>query len=264
MNFLSLELRSSTGNFYMSSIKDTAANESGLTQPSDLDVTIRALAYVSLRREGGGENNINRIQGYMKTLAAALKNHPRFADHLADDAVIENLAKIAPLHAIGNVGIPDRILLKPGRLTADEFNIIKTHPATGLELIQHAEQDLGRSAPIFKYAKEIIYCHHERWDGSGYPQAIFEEDIPISARLFMVADVYDALVSRRIYKPQLSHQQAVEVIADERGKKFDPDIIDAFLGVNAEFNQIAYTYADNTKDFEKTIDYLEKAIAVEP
>jgi putative two-component system response regulator len=248
----------------MSSNNTGTAYNSDSIQPSELDVVIRTLAYVSLMREGGGENNINRIQGYMKTLAAALKDHPRFASYLTGDTTIDYLAKSASLHAIGNVGIPDRILLKPGRLTADEFEVIKTHPKTGLDLIQQAEQALGQRIPIFNFAKEIIYYHHERWDGSGYPQAIFEEDIPISARLFMVADVYNALVSRRIYKPQLSHQQAIDVIADEKGTKFDPDIVDAFLRVNKEFNQIAYTYADNNKDFEKTIDYLEKAIAVEP
>lgn len=248
----------------MTSIQDTTAYQSSLIQTSDLDVMIRTLAYVSLRREGGGENTIHRTQGYMKTLATALKNHPRFSNYLANDTVIENLAKTASLHAIGNVSIPDRILLKPGRLTDDEYDVIKMHPVTGLDLIQQAEQTLGRSVPVFKYAKEIIYCHHERWDGSGYPQAIFEEDIPISARLFMLADVYDALVSRRIYKPQLTHQQAVEVIAEGKGTKFDPDVIDAFLEVNNQFNQIAYAYADNNKDFEKNIDYMEKAIAMEP
>ncbi len=225
---------------------------------------IQALAYLSMAREGEGVNHLRRIQSYIKILSKSLKSHPRFASYLESDEVIDSLAKAAALHDIGSVGVPDRILLKPGRLTTDEFDVIKTHPKIGLDLISQAEQDTGKSVPMLIYAKEIIFNHHERWDGSGYPEGIFGDEIPISARLFMVADVYDALISRRVYKAQMNHQQAVKVMSDGRATLFDPDVIDVFIQVNEEFRRIAYLYADNEKDFKRKIDYLEKAIAIEP
>jgi putative two-component system response regulator len=169
------------------------------------------------------------------------------------------LIKTAPLHDIGNVGIPDRILLTP-----DEFDIIKTHTSIGRNVILQAERDLKTEMPFLKYAKEIVYSHHEKWDGSGYPEGLAGDAIPISARLIAIADVYDALISRRVYRPSVSHEQAVKIILEGKGTQFDSDIVDSFYEVHEEFHRISQAYADSDQDFKKKIDYLENAIAVDP
>ncbi len=160
---------------------------------------------------------------------------------------IELIFKSAPLHDIGKVGIPDNILLKPGKLTAEEFEIMKTHAALGKEAIERAEQQIGRSAPFLSFAKEIAGSHQEKWNGSGYPLGLAGEDIAISARLMAVADVYDALISRRVYKPPMSHERAVAIIAEGRGAHFDPDIVDAFLSIQHEFKKIATRFQDESE-----------------
>ena len=163
------------------------------------DVTILAMASLAETRDNETGNHIRRTQHYVKALAESLKSHPRFASQLDDDT-IALLFKSAPLHDIGKVGIPDHILLKPGRYEPAEFEIMKRHPALGLAAIEHAEQALGTTVEFLSLAKEIAYCHHEKWDGSGYPQGLVGEAIPLSARLMALADVYDALISRRVYQ----------------------------------------------------------------
>lgn len=231
---------------------------------SDLDISIRALVYMVIMREGESANHMLRIQGFVKTLAKALQTHPQFASFFNNEHNIDFLTMAAPLRDIGNTGIPDRILLKPGPLTSEEFAIIKKHPQLGLDIIRQVENDLGKTTPLTVFAKEIAYNHHERWDGSGYPNAIFGEEIPFSARVVMIADVYDALVSRRVYKPKMPHLQAVKIILNDRGKMFDPAIVDVFETIHEEFHSIAAIHADTEKDFKKKIDYLEQAICVEP
>lgn len=172
--------------------------------------------------------------------------------------------KSAPLHDIGKVGIPDRILLKPGRFDPEEFEIMKTHTTLGRDAIIHAEKDLGIEMPFLKLAKEIAYGHQEKWDGTGYPEGLSGDDIPISARLMAVADVYDALISRRVYKPAMPHAKAVQIIIEGKGTHFDPDMVDAFVELQEEFKNIAESYADTDADMEKKIDYLEKAISENP
>lgn len=228
------------------------------------DVIIHAMAYLAETRENVTGNHIFRNQYYVKILADKLRPHPRYNNFLSDGGVIELLFTTAPLHDIGHVGIPDRILLKPGRLTSEEFDVMKSHTRLGLDVILKAERDLGIEVPVFKFAKEIINSHHEKWDGSGYPEGLAGDGIPISARIMAIADVYDALISRRIYKPPISHEQAVKIILESKGTQFDPDIVDAFHDVHVEFQRIAHTYSDNDLDFRKKIEYLEKAIAIDP
>jgi len=196
----------------------------------------------------------------MASLAEKLRFNPRFAHFLNDDKIIDILFKSAPLHDIGKVGIPDRILLKPGRFEAAEFEIMKTHTTLGRDAISQAEHELGIEVPFLKYAKEIAYGHQEKWDGSGYPQGLAGDAIPISARLMAVADVYDALISLRVYKQGMPHEKAAQIIIDGKGSHFDPDMVDAFLALQDEFQAIAARYADDHLDMQKKADYLEQAI----
>ncbi|SOD99897.1 HD-GYP domain-containing protein [Caenispirillum bisanense] len=213
------------------------------------DVTIRALASLAETRDNETGNHIRRTQHYVRRLAEALRDHPRFAAAL-DERTIDLLFKSAPLHDIGKVGIPDRILLKPGKLDDGEFTVMKQHAALGRAAIENALEDDGtpERGGFLRYAMEIAAGHHERWDGTGYPAGLAGDAIPLSARLMAVADVYDALISRRVYKPAWTHEQAVDMIARGRGSHFDPDIVDAFLAIAEDFRTIAATYADELED----------------
>jgi putative two-component system response regulator len=228
------------------------------------DVTINAMASLAETRDNETGNHIRRTQRYVKVLAEKLRFNPRFAHFLNDDKTIELLYKSAPLHDIGKVGIPDRILLKPGRFEPEEFEIMKTHTTLGRDAILQAEKDLGVEMPFLKYAKEIAYSHQEKWDGSGYPEGLSGDDIPISARLMAVADVYDALISRRVYKAPMPHEKAVGIIKEGKGSHFDPDMADAFLELQDEFKKIAAAYADSDADISKKVEYLEKAMTEKP
>jgi putative two-component system response regulator len=207
------------------------------------DVTILAMASLAETRDNDTGNHIRRTQHYVKLLAKRLAGHPKFAAQLPADT-IEMLYKSAPLHDIGKVGIPDHILLKPGRLTKEEFEIMKGHAELGFRSILAAETEQGMPLDFLTLAKEIAYGHHEKWDGSGYPQGIKGDAIPLSARLMAVADVYDALISRRVYKDGMSHDQAVAIIRQGRGSHFDPDVVDAFLDVVDEVRAVALRFAD--------------------
>jgi putative two-component system response regulator len=146
---------------------------------------------------------------------------------------IELLASLAPLHDIGKVGVPDRLLNKPGTLTAEEFMEMRKHPGHGRDVIVHAERDVGTSDDaILAMAKEIVYTHHEKWDGTGYPEGLRGVNIPIAGRLVALVDVYDALTSRRVYREAISHEDAVALIVAGRGTHFDPAVVDAFLEIS--------------------------------
>ncbi|MCW8827362.1 MAG: HD domain-containing protein [Gammaproteobacteria bacterium] len=205
------------------------------------DVTIMSLASLAETRDNETGAHIRRTQRYVKALAEHLRNHPRFS-HELNDETIELLFKSAPLHDIGKVGIPDRILLKPGRLDAEEFTIMKTHAELGGEALKVAEAELG-STSFLKYAREIATTHHEKWNGKGYPKGLKGDDIPISGRLMAVADVYDALISKRVYKEAFPHEEAMDILREGRGEHFDPDILDALLEIEPQFVQIAAEYA---------------------
>ena len=219
------------------------------------DVTIRAMASLAETRDNETGNHIHRTQNYVKALAIKLQSHPRFSSELGD-AAIEAMYKSAPLHDIGKVGIPDRILLKPGKLDAAEFEIMKTHTTLGYEAIVHAEKGVAFESDFLHYAKEIAYSHQEKWDGSGYPQGLRGDTIPLSARLMAVADVYDALISRRVYKKAFTHEQAIGIITEGRGKHFDPEIVDAFLSITEQFRDIALRHADGDEDLAAQTERL--------
>lgn len=211
------------------------------------DVTIHAMASLAETRDSETGNHIRRTSHYLKALAEQVRHLPRFRDFLTDKN-IELLFKTAPLHDIGKVGIPDHILLKPGRFEPHEMAIMKTHTTLGRDAILAAERELGIEVDFLKYAKEIAYSHHEKWDGTGYPQGLAGEQIPISARLMALADVYDALISCRIYKDGMRHEDAVRIIAEGRGTHFDADIVDAFLRIQDQFQAISSRYADGVRE----------------
>ncbi len=219
------------------------------------DVTILTMASLAETRDNETGNHIRRTQHYVKALAIKLRDHPRFAGYFTDH-MIDLLFKSAPLHDIGKVGIPDKILLKPGKLTPEEFEVMKTHTTLGRDAIEQAERQLGTPVEFLKLAKEIAYSHQEKWDGSGYPEGLAGDGIPVSARLMAVADVYDALISRRVYKPAFTHDRAVELISEGRGRHFDPDIADAFMEIREEFREIAKRFADSDADIARQADRL--------
>lgn len=207
--------------------------------------TITAFCSLAEVRDNETGNHIRRTQHYIRALAEHLAGHPRFSDALTDE-YIQLLFKSAPLHDVGKVAIPDAILLKPGKLTPEEWAIMKRHTIHGRDAIAQAESELGENHGAFlRCAREIAYGHHERWDGSGYPEGLAGEAIPLSARLMALADVYDALISRRVYKEAFPHQQAVVIMLEGRGSHFDPDMLDAFLQIEAEFRAIARQFSDN-------------------
>lgn len=208
------------------------------------DVSIHALGCLAEMRDPETGNHIRRTQGYMQALARRLQHHPRFASILSDQ-VIRLLTKSAPLHDIGKVGIPDHILQKPGKLTPAKWAIMQTHARLGAEAIEHAERDAAKPVAFLALAREIAHWHHEKWDGSGYPDGLAGDAIPVSARLMALADVFDALISSRVYKAQMSFDQARAIIVDGRGGHFDPDVVDAFLAIFDEFTAIAGHYRDD-------------------
>ena len=221
------------------------------------DVTILAMASLAETRDSDTGNHIRRTQHYVRVLARQVQNHPRFG-YFLDDATIELLFKSAPLHDIGKVGIPDRILLKPGRFTPEEFEIMKTHTTLGRDAIAAAEKQLGKEVEFLRHAKDIALYHQEKWDGSGYPEGLVGDAIPVSARLMAVADVYDALISRRVYKDGMSHEKAVDIIREGRGTHFDPDLVDAFLAVQEEFRTIAARYADSDAELHAKAAQMDR------
>ena len=208
------------------------------------DATIMALASLAETRDNETGNHIRRTQHYVRLLAEELRQHPDFT-HALDDETISLLYKSAPLHDIGKVGIPDAILLKPGRLTADEFEIMKSHPHIGRAAIAAALQDLNEEDRAFlDFACDIAASHHERWDGKGYPLGLAGDAIPLAGRLMALADVYDALISKRVYKPAWPHEKAVEMIEQGSGAQFDPRVVEAFLAIAEDFRSIAAQFLD--------------------
>jgi putative two-component system response regulator len=207
------------------------------------DVAIFCMATLAETRDFETGRHILRTQNYIKKLAECLKNHPRFANYLKSNGTIDMLFKTSPLHDIGKVGVPDRILLKPGKLDPDEWELMKMHAQYGHDALLRAEQEMG-STDFLQMAREIAFTHHEHWDGRGYPQGLQGDDIPISGRLMAIADVYDALISKRVYKEAFSHEKAVEIVSQSAGTHLDPDIVEAFLGLQDEFQKIARHFQD--------------------
>jgi len=207
--------------------------------------TITALCSLTAVRDHETGGHIRRTQHYVRVLAERLRDHPRFSREL-DDESIDMMFKSAPLHDVGKVAIPDAILLKDAKLTPAEWEIMRRHPTYGRDAIAQAEAELGDQGGSFlRFAREIAHCHHEKWDGSGYPQGLAGNAIPVSARLMAAADVYDALMSRRVYKEAYSHERAMQIIVAERGRHFDPDVVDALQGLAETCRDIAQRYRDD-------------------
>lgn len=203
------------------------------------ELTIVAMAALTGTHVQETGFHLRRTQYFLKALAEKLRFHPRFVGFLSDYH-INMLFWVAPLHDIGMTGIPSQILEKAYgiKLNPEDFEIVKTHTTLGFCAIQKAERSLGIRADYLAIAKEIILSHHERMDGSGYPNGFAGDAIPISARMMAIADVYDALVNERNYKLSVPHIQAVEIMREGRGSQFDPDMLDAFLEIQDEFNKI--------------------------
>lgn len=219
-----------------------------------------AMASLAETRDSDTGMHIQRVQHYIKALAQRLKGHPRFAAMLTEPH-INVLFQLVPLYDMGTIGIPDWILLKPSRLTPGEFEIMKSHTTLARDAIEHAEKTMGNRTELLQTLKELTYSHQEKWDGSGYPQRLSGDQIPVSARLMAIADVYDALITDRVYKPGIPHEQAMQVIFAERGQHFDPDIVDAFIEIQDELDVIARRYADTDHDMQKKIEYMANGIA---
>ena len=213
--------------------------ENALTQR----VAIRALAHLAETRDPETGNHILRTQAYVRRLALGLRGHPRFAQ-TTDDGYVDLLTHSAPLHDIGKVAIPDHILLKPDRLTPDEWKVMQTHARRGSDAIEQAESDVEQPLAFLAVAKEIAHWHHEKWDGSGYPDGLVGEAIPVSARLMALADVFDALISRRVYKGPMACSAARDIIVQGSGAHFDPAVVDAFVAAFGDFEAIAGRYSD--------------------
>lgn len=222
------------------------------------DFALHAMATLAEKRDNETGNHLHRTKAYIEALMEVLKVHPRFEPELKDPETRRRIAKAAPLHDIGKVGIPDAILLKPGRLSPDEFEIMKTHAAIGAQTIQEAimsvqraQAELGETDPatlraldFLEISKQIAGGHHEKWNGCGYPLGLRGDAIPLPARLMAIADVFDALMSKRHYKQAFSFEDTVNLIIEGRGEHFDPDIVDAFVLIKDKFLEIAMRYAD--------------------
>lgn len=225
------------------------------------DVTIMVLASLAETRDSDTGNHIRRTQYYVRVLAEKLRDEPQYKQLLTDE-YIDILFKSAPLHDIGKVGIPDRILLKPGPFDDDEFEIMKRHTLLGRNAIEHAEAQLGIEVDFLKVAKEIAYSHQEKWDGTGYPEGLKGEDIPLCARLMALADVYDALICRRVYKEPMTHEEAVDIIKQGSGTHFDPTLVKNFEQIQREFIDIAARFADSEDELKQKAHQLEAFRAV--
>ncbi len=203
------------------------------------DIVIFSMACLAEARDNDTGNHLERIRYYSKVLAedmAAVDKLPELTP-----VFIDNILLTSPLHDIGKIGIPDFVLLKPGRLDEKEFGIMKKHTTIGYEAL-HTATDKYPDAEYLKMSADIALYHHEKYDGSGYPHGIKGEEIPLSARIVALADVYDALVSKRVYKSAMPHDTAKSIIVEERGKHFDPRVIDAFLRCEKQFIEILGKY----------------------
>lgn len=206
------------------------------------EATIHAMASLAEWRDTETGAHIKRTQNYVKALAVYIAQLPRYREELDADAIAW-LYLSAPLHDVGKVGIADTVLHKPGPLTDEEYEAMKEHTTLGRAVLASADKFLGENS-FLRIASDIAYCHHERWDGKGYPRGVAGKDIPLSARLMSVADVYDALRSKRVYKPAMPHETAVRIIVDGKGTQFDPEVVEAFVALQEQFRSIAEKYSD--------------------
>ncbi len=200
------------------------------------DTFIFSLAKLAESRDTDTGAHLERMREYSRVLADELSQKPEFKN-IVDADYVRTIYATSPLHDIGKVGVPDNVLLKPGRLTKEEFEVIKTHTVIGSETLAAAVEN-NPSTKFYRFAQDIVLCHHERWDGKGYPNGLSGESIPLSARIVSVADVYDALTTKRVYKDAFTHEKAKQIIVDDSGTAFDPVIVQAFLDRESDFIRI--------------------------
>ena len=205
------------------------------------EITINALVRLLEVRHIETSNHSRRTKWMMQALCDRLVALHRPGYELTEK-VIEDLVNTAPLHDIGKVGVPDSILLKPGRLDPAEFEIMKSHVEHGVEALEYRMESTDAPISFIEMAKEIIQSHHEWYDGSGYPKGLAGQDIPLPGRLMAIIDVYDALTSRRVYKDAISHQAALEILANEKDSHFDPVVFEAFMQIQDEILEISRRY----------------------
>lgn len=209
------------------------------------DKIMLALAKLAESRDPETGKHLERVQSYCRILAEELRQTTEYAATITPE-FIRTLVHSSPLHDIGKVGVPDQVLLKPGRLTPEEFEIMKRHPIIGGDTIRSLADQDGRH-DFLQMAMEIAYHHHEKFNGTGYPRGLRGDEIPLSARIIAVADVYDALTSARVYKAAMGHEQASRIILDESGKHFDPQVVQAFARREGEFAKLAQELADSSE-----------------
>lgn len=223
-------------NLYLDSQIQKRTRELVLTR----NITINALIGLLEARDLESSNHTKRTQWIIKAICEKLRENPKYSDRLTN-AYVNTIFETAPLHDIGKVGVPDNILLKPGKLTPEEFEIMKGHVTLGMNALK-VELGEDEEPEFLKVAMECICGHHERFDGKGYPKGLVGESIPLPGRLMAIADVYDALISKRVYKEAFEHTFALELIQGERGKHFDPEIVDAFMAVEQKIKEISEQY----------------------
>jgi HD-GYP domain-containing protein (c-di-GMP phosphodiesterase class II) len=215
------------------------ADTAGRERTNAQRLMIQTLLSLTETRDAETGRHSRRTQQYVRLLAEQLSTHPEFQDYLTPER-IDLVSSLAPLHDIGKVGVPDHILNKPGALTPDELVEMQKHPEYGYEVILKAEGRVGvRDDAILAMAKDIVYTHHERWDGAGYPRGLRGTEIPVEGRVMAVVDVYDATTTRTLYRPPMSHDDAVKFIVERRATHFDPDVVQAFVTVAPRFKIVS-------------------------
>lgn len=223
-----------------------------LRQTHDLlrtrDAVIFGLAKLADSRDPETGDHLERISIYSTALAAALRRHPQYRKDITP-GFVRLIGISAALHDIGKVGVEDRILRKPAKLTPAEFATMKTHACIGGDCLQEIERRLGQSN-FLQMAREIAFAHHENWNGTGYPNGLSGTQIPLSARIVAIADVYDALSSKRVYKDAMSHEECIEIIQRDSGKKFDPEMVEVWFTIESKFRLIAKQLANQFVDVD--------------
>jgi putative two-component system response regulator len=235
---------------------------SGAAQHDRLNnALLLAMATMAEPNEAG--HHIQRIGLYVQALANQLRQNAPYADQWPD-ATLDAMVRASALHDIGNSAVPDRILLKPGALSQEELDLVRNHPVIGRDIIDQVRRTAGGTSVLLDMAHQIIYGHHERWDGQGYPQGLANDENPTPALVMAIVDTYDAMTSDRVYRAGMPHDKAIQLIFQERGAQFAPDMVDALIEIQHEFADIARRLADSETDLQKKFDYLAKAIAESP
>ncbi|ABF40905.1 response regulator receiver modulated metal dependent phosphohydrolase [Candidatus Koribacter versatilis Ellin345] len=245
--FARLKTHLATGAAKTSHSEASQADQHGREKEIEQDLAAMILTSLAESRDATTANHALRIQRYVKVLAEALAGHPRFSA-LAADRAIEVIYRAAVLYDVGKIGVPETILLKPCALLAGEWEVMTGHTTIAARAIERAQEVVGKGSEFSRIAKEMALCHHEKWNGKGYPQGLSGDDIPVAARLVAIADVYDALTRRRTYKDAISHEEAVAEIRRGRGAEFDPEVVDAFVAVSEEMRAIARRFPVPAED----------------